>query len=111
MIYTIFFRKLQKKFGVAIQTMGYPESQKVYTPHLDIEKVQRENDNYYHCENKNDSNSKNDSKNNYHCDSKNDIDNENDSKNVGENHFHFLYECGNGYGGCWYWYRCGVVLV
>ena len=86
MIYTIFFRKLQKKFGVAIQTMGYPESQKVYTPHLDIEKIQRENDNYYHCENENDSNNENKNEN----DSKNDIDNDNDSKNVSENHFHFL---------------------
>ena len=32
MIYTIFFRKLQKKFGVAIQTMGYATSKKVCTP-------------------------------------------------------------------------------
>ena len=112
MIYTIFFRKLQKKFGVAIQTMGYPESQKVYTPHLDIEDVQRENDNYYHCENENDS--KNDNENDYHYDSKNDIDYHNDGNNVGDNHFHLLCKCGIGIGVVlvcyWYWwYWCEMV--
>ena len=88
MIYTIFFRKLQKKLVATIQTMGYPERQKVYTPHLDIEEVQRENDNYYHCENENDNNNEN----NYYYDSMNDND----------NHFHFLGKCGNGYGVRWY---------
>ena len=84
MIYTIFFRKLQKIFGVAIQTMGYPKNQKVYTPHLDIGKVQAMNDNHYHGENENKNNNEN--------------ENENDSKNASTNHFHFLGKWCKGYG-------------
>ena len=85
MIYTIFFRKLQKKFGVAIQTMGYATSQKVYTPHLDIGKVQALNDNHYHGENEND----NKNENNYYY----------YGMNVSANHFHLTDKCGRDYGG------------
>ena len=91
MMYIIFFRKLQKKFGVAIQTMGYATSQKVYTPHLDIGKVQATNDNHYHGENEN----KNNNENDYY------------SMNVSINHFHFLGKCGRDYGGMVVW--CEIV--
>ena len=93
MIYTIFFRKLQKKFGVAIQTMGYATSQKVYTPHLDIGKVQTMNDNHYHYH--------------YHYDSKNDIDYHYDSMNASINHFHLAGKCVRDYGGVLVW--CEIV--
>ena len=90
MIYTIFFRKLQKKFGVAIQTMGYPKIQKVYTPHLYIEKIQTVNDTHYHCQNENDNINENEK----------DIDGKNESMN----HFQLLGKCGKGYGVRYYWY-------
>ena len=90
MIYTIFFRKLQKKFGVAIQTMGYSKNQKVYTPHLGIGKIQTVNDTHYHCQNENENENENEK----------DID----STSVGANHFQLLCKCGKGFGVRQSWY-------
>ena len=79
MIYTIFFRKLQKKFGVAIQTMGYPGSQKVYTPHLGIEKVQTVNDTHSKNKCENEKDNKNENKN----ENENENENENYNASIG----------------------------
>ena len=93
MIYTIFFRKLQKNFGVAIQSTPPPRESKGVCPTQRYRQGIDENDN----KNKND----------YHY----------HSKNVGNNHFQFFGKCGIGIcvgicgGMLWYEIVCRQAII